>query len=111
MRLAIGWCVGVALVVVAFVGGCSWTVPDWCAKGQTALKQEVSPRVEPPLKAECVKRAQACKAKGIAQAQCTPVHTCTDWVARYVLATKTAHRGLSLLNGLWHDLVKAKVVK
>ena len=101
--------IGLALCVAS--QGCSWTLPDWAAKGQAALKKEVSPRVEVPLKAECVERAKTCKAKGISKEQCTPVNTCLDWTARYVAATKAVHKGLGMLNTLWHDLAKEKVVK
>lgn len=73
--------------------------------GVKAMSQEV----EPPLAAECVKRARAChRAKDTA---CQPLAECRKTKAVYVSATKAIHSALAEMAAIHRLLVRQGVIK
>lgn len=90
--------------LLSALGGCSWTVPDWAAKAQAALRDEVSPRAEQAIKKECKERAVSCMTNGVSADRCGPLRTCIAWGKRYSAAARTIHKGLAEVNAVWYEL-------
>ena len=88
--------------------GCGF--PAALAKVHTAAK-EASTVIEPPLAAECLKRAKVCADAGKTADACPPLTECRGWKAVYVLAAQRLHQGAAGLNRLYDDLKRVGVIK
>lgn len=97
-------CVFVGLLLMG-AAGCGF--PAALAKTHKSIKA-MSAAVEPPVAAECLKRAKVCPPR---PAPCPPLEECRGWKTEYVAGTKEAHRGLGRCNRTYHELKKAGVLK
>jgi len=105
--VALAICAGL-LLLAASQAGCGF--PAALAKAHKGVK-EMSQAIEPPLAAECLRRAEVCAKAGKAKDACPPLTECRSWKASYVLGAQYTHRGLALSNRVYDDLKKAKVLK
>jgi len=100
--------IAAALLLWLLASGCGF--PAALARTHTAVK-EASSYIEPPLAAECLKRAKVCADAGKTAADCPPLTECRGWKATYVLAAQRLHQGAAALNRLYNDLRKVRVIK
>ena len=108
MKLAIGWCVGLALVVVAFLGGCNF--PAMLHKAHEGIKG-MSQQFEPRVAADCVERAKVCKSNGVDDPEkCPAVVECKGWIRQYAFGVKQAHKGLAACNRVYAKAKKKGVL-
>ena len=92
--------------------GCSTTFPAAMNIARVAVKGTGKVIVEPALFKMCEKVAKKCRADGIAGVDvCKPDVECRAKIKAYEAAAKAVEDSAATLNRLWHDLVKAKVIK
>lgn len=96
-----------ALMMAAANAGCGFQAA--LAKTHQGVKG-MSKVIEPPLAAECLKRAKACADAGKAADACPPLTECRGWKASYVLGAQGIHTGAARLNRLYDDLKKFGVI-
>lgn len=97
------------LLVAVFATSCSWSVPDWTAKAQSVIKGTLSPVMEKEIRKRCLSRAEKCKKDNIDPQNCESMSRCFAWARGYVMAAKSAHQALGILNEIWQDLEKEKI--
>lgn len=99
----------VALALSLLAPGCGFQTA--LSRAHEGLKT-MSTELEPRLAAECIRRANACKDRGVqTSAECPELVACRAWKQRYALGVQLSQRGLATCSAVFSDLKKAGVIK